>query len=113
MLKLQQYRQTSLIKRLNEKLSPRYYGPFTVSERIGQVAYRLELPAIVRIHNVFHISQLKKAVGNAQMTPDVPTNITSDLIFVAELESLLQVRTQTYGEQAIIESLIKWKESPV
>jgi hypothetical protein len=43
------------------KLSPRYLGPFPIFERVGPVAYRLELPnGLTGIHHVFHISQLKK-----------------------------------------------------
>ena len=42
------------------KLSPWYYGPFTASKVIYEVAFRLELPEHWRIHNAFHISLLKK-----------------------------------------------------
>ena len=45
------------------KLSSRYIGPYKIVERIGEVAYRLELPSdLDRIHNVFHVSMLHKYV---------------------------------------------------
>ena len=45
------------------KLSPRYIGPYRIVDRIGEVAYRLELPSdLDRIHDVFHVSMLRKYI---------------------------------------------------
>ncbi|GKE03875.1 reverse transcriptase [Tanacetum coccineum] len=63
MLKFHLKRQVSIRKGQHHKLSSKYYGPFKVAERIGEVAYILELPSSSQIHQVFHISQLKKCHG--------------------------------------------------
>ncbi|GJR18997.1 hypothetical protein Tco_0967524 [Tanacetum coccineum] len=47
------------------KLNPRYVGPFKVLEKVGSVAYKLELPQeLSRVHNTFHVSNLKKCYAN-------------------------------------------------
>nr|GFB16965.1 putative reverse transcriptase domain-containing protein [Tanacetum cinerariifolium] len=47
------------------KLNPRYVGPFNVLERVGDVAYKLDLPEeLSRVHNTFHVSNLKKCHAN-------------------------------------------------
>jgi hypothetical protein len=62
-LRLQPYRQSSLKKSWAEKLKPRFYGPYRIVCRVGEVSYELELTEGSKIHNVFHVSCLKKAMG--------------------------------------------------
>jgi hypothetical protein len=61
-LRLQSYRQSSLKKSGAEKMKPRFYRPYKVIMRVGEVAYELELPEGRKIHNTFHVSFLKKAL---------------------------------------------------
>ncbi|GJV81539.1 putative reverse transcriptase domain-containing protein [Tanacetum coccineum] len=47
------------------KLNPRFVGPFKVIKRVGDVAYKLELPEeLSRVHNTFHVSNLKKCYAD-------------------------------------------------
>ena len=85
-VKLQPYRFHSLAKRHNEKLSPRYYGPDKVLDRIGLVAYKLELPSHSKIHPVFHISQLKKLVGPTVHHQPLPACLEENLELHVQLE---------------------------
>ncbi|GKE63364.1 hypothetical protein Tco_1513731 [Tanacetum coccineum] len=47
------------------KLNPRYVGPFKVLAKVGDVAYRLELPQeLSRVHHIFHVYNLKKCYAD-------------------------------------------------
>lgn len=58
-LKIRPYQQILLRRKRNEKLSPKFLGPYKIIKRIGSIAYKLELPSNTMIHPVFHVSQLK------------------------------------------------------
>ncbi|KAL4583632.1 hypothetical protein LXL04_008212 [Taraxacum kok-saghyz] len=109
-LKLHNYRQQSVEHRSNKKLSKRYFGPFPILERIGAVAYRLELPANSKIHPVFHVSLLKQAFGNIPVgsTP-MPTPVDqAQQLFTPE--AIIQQRTSPNG---MTKALIKWKDRDI
>jgi hypothetical protein len=52
------------------KLAARFCGPFEILERIGPVAYMIALPASMSVHNVFHVSFLKKYIPDANHVID-------------------------------------------
>ncbi|WMV32689.1 hypothetical protein MTR67_026074, partial [Solanum verrucosum] len=65
------------------KLSPRYIGPYRIAKRISNVAYELELPQeLAAVHPVFHISMLKKCIGDPSLIlPTENIRITDSLSY--------------------------------
>jgi hypothetical protein len=62
-LRLHHRQAAAITDKTAEKLAPKFYDPFQVEERIGDLSYRLALPARSQIHIVFHVLFLKKFVG--------------------------------------------------
>lgn len=60
-LKVQPYVQNSVADRASHKLAFRYFGPFRVEARVGEVSYKLLLPEKTLIHPVVHVSLLRRA----------------------------------------------------
>ncbi|KAL9422110.1 hypothetical protein AB3S75_034387 [Citrus x aurantiifolia] len=110
-LRLQPFKQASLALRKDRKLAPRFYGPYKVLQRIGQVAYKLELPSHSKIHPVFHVSCLKKKLGaaNVQQT-ELPT-IQEDGRMQLEPLALLEKRTVKRNNRPVVQWLIHWTNS--
>ena len=105
-LKPHPYRQLTIAKRSSNKLSPKYFGLFKVLEKVGVVAYKLALPSESRIHDVFHVSLLKKFTGEApgSITP-LPSLHDGRIIPVPR--TILRTRLNR-GEQ---ELLVHWEGS--
>ena len=75
MLKLQPYCQSSVQRRINKKLSIRYYGPYKIAAKVGKVTYKLDLPPNSKVHPVFHVSLLKKTYGQHPIEADFPLDV--------------------------------------
>jgi hypothetical protein len=90
-MKLQPYIQSSVSTRSNQKLAFKFFGPFSIIDKIGSIAYKLELPQGSSIHPVFHVSQLKQAVGNQVVSQTLPTDVAAFQI----PEKILQRRMST------------------
>ncbi|KAL1218617.1 hypothetical protein V5N11_018384 [Cardamine amara subsp. amara] len=111
-LKLQPYRQHSLKNRkLPHKLSPRFYGPFRVIDKIGQVAYKLELPPGAAIHNVFHVSQMKLCPNPPTVQSTLPQYLM-DLGTAKEPEAILDKKVVKRRNTAATKVLVQWKRRP-
>ncbi|BAT83826.1 hypothetical protein VIGAN_04105300, partial [Vigna angularis var. angularis] len=107
-LKLKPHRQNSVISRISPKLSARYYGPFEVIERIGEVAYRLQLPPNSKIHPVFHVSLIKKAIGEYKTAEGLPTGLEEDQSEVWLPQKVLATRSILKGGERVNQWLVHW-----
>ncbi|GJX89623.1 putative mitochondrial protein [Tanacetum coccineum] len=106
-LKLQPHRQVSIRQGQQHKLSSKYYGPFKVAERIGEVAYRLKLPSSSQIHPVFHISQLKKCHGKDHSVGVLPQLEKDDLLENKPM-AILERRLGKVNNKPVMFVLIQW-----
>ena len=103
------------MKGIPGKLQKRFVGPFQVTETIGQQAYRLALPDTWKIHNVFHVSLLKKYRA-AELQEDQPVS-HADVPEVEEsyfeIEKILRWRKVKRRNSIVKQYLVLWKNYPV
>ncbi|KAJ1703813.1 hypothetical protein LUZ63_003592 [Rhynchospora breviuscula] len=107
-MKLQPYRQVSIAGHANSKLNPKYYGPYEILEKVGEVAYRLNLPLGSSIHPVLHVSQLKHRCGeNTIASPMLPV-VGPDGEVRIEPQAILARRMVKRKNVPIPQVLIQW-----
>lgn len=105
-VKLQPYRQQSAVVRSNNKLAPKFFGPYRIIDRCGAVAYKLELPPSSLIHPVFHVSQLKVLVGNVHTTTELPIVVSG--VLLKQPEKILERKMVKRQGRAATQVLVKW-----
>ena len=94
-VRLQPYKQVLVAMRRNAKLAPRYYGPFQILQRIGAVAYKLDLPHESRIHPIFHVSLLKEKLGaHVSAQVQLPLNVEGREGLLVQPQAVLDKRTR-------------------
>jgi hypothetical protein len=96
-----------------KKLKPKFYGPYRVIRRASEVAYELELPEGSKIHNVFHVSFLKKVVGQqVNILEELPPLDEEDQLELVPKEVLKQ-RERRLRSKVIKECLVRWRGLPM
>ncbi|GJY61941.1 putative reverse transcriptase domain-containing protein [Tanacetum coccineum] len=92
------------------KLNPRYVGPFKVLEKVGEVAYKLELPQeLSRVHNTFHVSNLKKCHADEPLAvPLDGLHFDDKLQFVEEPVEILDHEVKRLKRSRIPLVKVRW-----
>ena len=108
-LRLQPYKQTSMHNKRLGKLAPRYYGPFKVLQKVGEVSYKLDLPFGSLIHPVFHVSNLKAKLGNQVVPRPTLPAVNADLVLTLEPMMILDRKSIKLRSRIVTQLLVQWQ----
>lgn len=109
---MQPYRLNAFGLKTHIKLQSKFYGPFRVLHKVGNVAYHLLLPPGTQIHPVFHISQLKRHIGPTVVPcADLPLVNTDGSIKTAPV-LVLQTRQIPHKNLPVVQWLVQWENFP-
>ena len=94
-----------------EKLSSRFIEPYEVLERIGPVAYRLELPPkLAKLHNVFHMSMLRKYRSDElHILPMQDVQVQADLSYDEELKNIFAREVKQLWNKQVLLVKVLWE----
>lgn len=98
---------------LKGKLAPRFVGPFQIVQKIGDVAYRLDLPASMKVHPVFHVSMLRRCVrDSSQIIPVVDIELRDDCTFEQRPRAIVDSDTRNTRRTSTEIVKVQWSEDP-
>ncbi|GJV16143.1 putative reverse transcriptase domain-containing protein [Tanacetum coccineum] len=92
------------------KLNPRYIGPFKIIDKVGTIAYRLELPEqLSRVHNTFQVSNLKKCMADEPFAiPLDEIQIDDKLYFIKEPVEIMDREVKCLKQSRILIVKVCW-----
>ena len=108
-LKLQPYRQHSIFRRAHQKLASKYFGPFQVTAKVGAIAYCLALPVDSKIHPMFHVSLLKRKVGDTSNLTKILPPYSEEHGPMLEPLCILDYKWVKRGTKLYTKALVQWK----
>ena len=111
MVKIQPHHQTILVGPRLPKLSHRFYGPLSIIESVGPVAYHLQLPNSCKIHNVFHISTLKLFKGHDTTTCKTLSIAVINHSLLSWPVAIVATREVLSGHNRKWKILVQWSEA--
>ena len=94
--------------------APHFFGPYQIKEKVGTVAYWLALAPNSQIHNVLHVSMMRKHLGliHAPASSQLPS-VSNDYVILPQPEAILDRRVIQKGKHGPkSEILVKWKGAP-
>ena len=106
-VKLQPYVQMTVAHRTNHKLSFRYFGPYKIICIVNPVTYELELPAGAKVHPVFHVSQLRRALSPATTVETTLPTPTEDPLTPLEIINTRWRHTPQGRREQV---LVRWSD---
>ncbi|GJS71775.1 retrotransposon-related protein, partial [Tanacetum coccineum] len=101
--------QVTIRQGKQNKFYPKYFGPFEVIAKVGQVAYKLKLPPQSQIHDVFHVSQLEKVHGRHELQgPAVLPQLNKDGLLEVEPMKLMERKIVKKNNVVAVCGLVQW-----
>lgn len=104
-LKLKPYRQQYVVRCVCQTLAAKLFGPFQVLARV----WPFQLPASSKIHPVFHVSQLKLALGSCVEVQPLPLETLKEVDNIILPDDVL---AKPYDSEGRLELLVKWEQCP-